>query len=309
MPVSSPNPQINIGQIVVDDDIFQGPPGPVGPPGDLGPQGPQGERGFVGPQGIKGDKGDAGDVGPQGPIGLTGATGPQGAQGPQGVAPSESSIGGALRVAVNAAVARDAIEVGTISTQNANSVQITGGSAVGLTTAESDVFLNNTGQAILQMTGDQHGGVELRLQNRDGSNGAVFRNTSIPLVDFRFEAAGTGRTMQMRSEFRPLLTWDNSGAEIEFFVDGDAGSSRIFSVGGNLAQCYKPLATAALQILSQSSYTVSSLPPTTGIPNSRMVWVSNGRKPGEGAEAGTGVWASPLGTNWVIVNTTTVVSA
>jgi hypothetical protein len=78
MPVSSPNPQINIGQIVVDDDIFQGPPGPVGPPGDLGPQGPQGERGFVGPQGIKGDKGDTGAAGasfPSDPVAARAAIG------------------------------------------------------------------------------------------------------------------------------------------------------------------------------------------------------------------------------------------
>lgn len=113
MPVSSPNPQINIGQIVVDDDIFQGPPGPVGPPGDLGPQGPQGERGFVGPQGIKGDKGDPGDVGPQGPIGPIGETGPQGVQGAAGVLPAESAIGAQLRTAADAAAGRTAIEAET----------------------------------------------------------------------------------------------------------------------------------------------------------------------------------------------------
>ena len=224
MPVSSPNPQINIDKIIVDDDIFQGPPGPVGPPGDLGPQGPQGERGFVGPQGIKGDKGDPGEL------------------------PAESAIGAALRVASDPVAVRGAIGLGSLATQNANSVEISGGSAEGLSSAESDVFLNTSGQAILRMTGDVFGGCEMRLENRNGSNGAVFRNLNIPLVDFRFEAVGASEPIQMRAEFRPYATWDGSDAELEFFLAGDTINGRIFSVGGLKAQVFKPLSAPSLQV-------------------------------------------------------------
>jgi hypothetical protein len=78
MPLQNPptNPTVNIEQINVDDPIVRG------------------------PQGIKGDKGDLGDVGPQGP---------QGDQGAAGVLPAESSIGAALRTAVDAAAGRGAI--------------------------------------------------------------------------------------------------------------------------------------------------------------------------------------------------------
>jgi hypothetical protein len=203
---------------------------------------------------------------------------------------------------------RTAIGLGTLAIQNSDAVSVTGGATKGLTEAESDVFLNDSGQAVLRMFGDIYGGCELRLENRNGSNGAVFRNLNIPLVDFRFEAAGTNRAIQMRAEFRPF-TWDSSGAELEFFVDGDASGGRLFSIGGNQIKSYKPIATVAIEAIASGAYTVSSLPPTTGIPGSRIIWVSNGRKFGETTGYGTGVWAAPLGGDWVNLNTNTIVSA
>jgi hypothetical protein len=54
-------------------------------------------------------------------------------------------------------------------------------------------------------------------------------------------------------------------------------------------------------------YTVATLPAVAGFTASTMIFVSNGRKPGEATTLGTGVWCSPVGVNWCLLNTTTAV--
>jgi hypothetical protein len=95
MPVSNPNPKIVIEHIQIDKEAITGPPGPAGPRGDLGLQGIQGERGVA------------------------------------GAVPAESTIGGALRTAVDAAAARGSIGLGTMATQNSSTVSLTGQSDFG----------------------------------------------------------------------------------------------------------------------------------------------------------------------------------
>ena len=131
--------------------------GTVGPQGDTGPQGPQGPTGPTGPVGATGAKGDKGDTGPQGPQGPTGPTGPVGATGATGAAGAFGAVshsantapywnasnaeavsavtdfGRGLWAVAGAAAGRSALGLGTLATQNAASVSVTGGSITGIT--------------------------------------------------------------------------------------------------------------------------------------------------------------------------------
>jgi hypothetical protein len=151
----------------------QGAQGVKGDTGNTGPQGIQGETGPQGPQGIKGDTGNTGATGATGATGPQGETGPQGIQGIQGVkgdtgdtgptgatgatGPAGPGIaaGGAVGQVLRKATTTDyatewatlstvaftgayadlsgAPTLGTISTQDADDVAITGGVITGTT--------------------------------------------------------------------------------------------------------------------------------------------------------------------------------
>jgi hypothetical protein len=145
-------------------------PGPQGLQGPKGDQGEQGETGLTGPQGLqgpKGDQGEQGETGLTGPQGLQGPKGDQGEQGLQGPPGDDavldqtlesiadltdtglisrlasgltailpiSSWAQGLIAAIDDAAARVQLGLGSIATQDANAVAITGGSASGLSSA------------------------------------------------------------------------------------------------------------------------------------------------------------------------------
>jgi hypothetical protein len=195
--------------------------------------------------------------------------------------------------AADAAAGRTAIGLGQITYSGAN--------ITGITSPVSEVVLKSTGGAygsgeIAAVSGPYKG---------QGVLGLLVRSA----LDIGSIAIDTpGKIFQMRAEFRPGNTWDNSSEQLQFFAgNGDTDpAKRFIGIGKKLAQIYAPVTAPGYQ--AETIYTVSSLPPTTGIPASRMIWVSNARKAGEASGAGTGVWAVPLGADWVNLNTNTIVS-
>jgi Chaperone of endosialidase/Collagen triple helix repeat (20 copies) len=147
--------------------LRSGVPGPAGPAGPTGPQGDPGATGAEGPQGPQGD---------QGPQGIQGIQGPQGVPGtPATLGPTLTTIEaltGTLNTMLyftgtdvaalapltpyartllddaDAGTARGTLGLGTMATQNADAVAITGGSAsVQAGTLGGAVVLDTTGAA------------------------------------------------------------------------------------------------------------------------------------------------------------------
>lgn len=94
-------------------------------------------------------------------------------------------------------------------------------------------------ELVFEETGDVFGTVSLRLQNRGGSNGAVFENSSIDLVDFRFNPS-SNVAQNIRYEHRPGEVHPGNATgqfEIGFpgnetlFVGQGASGFRIGNVG------------------------------------------------------------------------------
>lgn len=68
-------------------------------------------------------------------------------------------------------------------------------------TANSSIITTSATEIVLQENGDTYGTVRLRLQNRNGSNGALFENTGVPLVDFGFSAGGVQRNFRFETRY------------------------------------------------------------------------------------------------------------
>jgi len=99
---------------------------------DESPTGPTGATGPTGPIGATGPKGDTGPTGAAsvvpGPTGPTGATGPKGDTGPTGAASVVPGPTGPTGPKGDTGPQGDISGLGTMSTQNADDVAITGGS-------------------------------------------------------------------------------------------------------------------------------------------------------------------------------------
>ena len=91
----------------------------------------------------------------------------------------------------------------------------------------------------IEQTGDTLGGTRLSLQNRIGSNGAVFENLNLDLVDFAFKG-NAGYQSSIRYEHRSSYIVGGSDTSVgEFqFIDAVAqgvNASIIFAVNKNVA--------------------------------------------------------------------------
>ena len=144
-----------------------------GTPGPPGPQGEQGEPGPPGPEGPQGDPGAAGATGPEGPQGIQGIPGP---------VPSPLPVASGGTGATDAGTARSNLGLGTLATQNANAVAITGGNVTitGLAVNGDSVltssfplgvnFDKTVGHGIiLRGTGTDTGGYHMLFMNAAGS--------------------------------------------------------------------------------------------------------------------------------------------
>ena len=81
-------------------------------------------------------------------------------------------------------------------------------------------------ELVLSETGDTYGAVELHLQNRNGMNGAMFKNASLDLVDFAFLPNSLVQN-NIRLEHRPgsLIAPTNTRGEFQFFDPIFGGTS------------------------------------------------------------------------------------
>ena len=120
--------------------------------------------------GPTGATGPAGTTGLTGPTGLTGATGDTGPAGVVGIVPITSGGTGAI----TEAAARTALGLGTMATQNASSVAITGGTINVTSAAASSNILT------LQQTATPYTGYALRFLNSAGYECGFRYETATP---------------------------------------------------------------------------------------------------------------------------------
>jgi hypothetical protein len=96
----------------------------------------------------------------------------------------------------------------------------------------------------------------------------------------------------------------NEAGSNKLYIDSSATTTPL--IGGDFST---GVVDVAKGLRSTVPFAVASLPATAGFTASTLIFVANGLKPGEAAGAGTGVWCSPVGANWCLLNTTTVVAA
>jgi len=94
-------------------------------------------------------------------------------------------------------------------------------------------------QLLLEQTGDTYGATRLYLQNRNGSNGAIFENATLDLIDFGF-LPSSGAQSNIRLEHRSayLKNAGNSLGEFQLF---NYGYPAFLAIGNAIANFYVPV--------------------------------------------------------------------
>lgn len=148
-----------------------------------------------------------------------------------------TAVGRSLIAAVDAAAARTVVGAvaGPASSTNA-AIALFNGTSGGLLqnsplTMNSTTIFSTNGQLGLSMSGDSLGGCALFLRNRNGSNGAVFQNLNLDLVDFGF-LTSTSAQGNLRYEHRSgaVLT-GNSAGEFQFFNYAPVNGAAFLRIG------------------------------------------------------------------------------
>lgn len=94
-------------------------------------------------------------------------------------------------------------------------------------------IVSSGNQLIIQQSGDLYGATRLRLQNRDGLNGAAFENPTIDLVDFAFIPSSNVRKT-IRYEHRPgyvASPFNSSSGEFQYTHNSGAPTDAWFASG------------------------------------------------------------------------------
>jgi hypothetical protein len=87
-------------------------------------------------------------------------------------------------------------------------------------------------ELVMQETGDDLGTVSLKLQNRTGSNGAIFQNDGVDLVDFGFvPQSGGSAQWNLRFENRSGNAKGDNNRNFAFGPSGSFGNNIAFFVG------------------------------------------------------------------------------
>ncbi len=208
-------------------------PGPQGPKGDAGAAGSDGATGQPGADGSDGAPGPKGDMGPAGvgsfgisvPTGFSVSGSPLTSSGVimigfalsgmlkgtgSGVAVATAGVDYVSPAGLTTALATKADDSTVVHITGTET--ITGVKTFGRTTLQplgdgGDLITTTGSELVMEQTGDAQGSpTRLRLQNRNGSIGAVFESdhTSVPLIDFAFKI-GTSTALKrgIRFEGRP----------------------------------------------------------------------------------------------------------
>ena len=92
---------------------------------------------------------------------------------------------------------------------------------------------------ILQQTGDSGGTSYLQLCNRNASNGAIFKNSAIQLVDFAFQdSAGNQNNLRSGSGSTFTHGYGNTSGEFDFIVNILGSGVAVLYMGGSTSQFY-----------------------------------------------------------------------
>ncbi len=124
-----------------------------------------------------------------------------------------------------------------------NRLQVTGGiKSTGNITVAGNIALTSAGtsvssagtELVMEQTGDMYGATRLRLQNRNGANGALFENASLDLVDFGFKPS-SGAQSNLRLEHRSgyLLNAANTSGELQYIDSALTSPAFVWTVGRN----------------------------------------------------------------------------
>lgn len=148
----------------------------------------------------------------------------------------------------------DAVVVGatSVNASTFQKLQVTGGIDVisgqlgigitGLPVASVDIvgdyntrnggYVSDSTQVYLQQSGDVFGTTRLTMQNRNGSNGALFNNFGVPLVDFGFQGS-TGPQGNLRYEGRSgsWLNPANTNGELQWLDDSTGAVTIVMGIG------------------------------------------------------------------------------
>lgn len=165
----------------------------------------------------------------------------------------------------NAIVARDA----------------SGGFSVGTITATK--ITTATTELVLEQTGDSLGTTRLRLQNRNGVNGAMFENAGLDLVDFIFNPS-TAVKQNIRYEHRSanLMNALNTGGEFQIglaanpsFYTGPAATAvrgtATFSTGTGAVSLNGDTTVASGKTLTLTGLSTGILHSTAGVVSSSLL--------------------------------------
>jgi hypothetical protein len=126
-------------------------------------------------------------------------------------------------------VSAERFKVTNAGNLSASGTATLGGALSGTSAAFSgNISLNNTittssTSLIFQQTGDVYGTTQLLLLNRDGSNGAIFKNLGLDVVDFGFVTSSTAQgNVRFEKRAGNRLT-DNTTGEFQFVINASSG--------------------------------------------------------------------------------------
>jgi hypothetical protein len=143
---------------------------------------------------------------------------------------------------------------------------------------DTKTITTSDAELVMEQTGDTFGTTRLRLQNRGGSNGALFENAGLNLVDFGFSA---GSQLNLRMENRggggtnavsaPEMQVLDSGGHYYFCVGSSGNSGIVCALGTDGAHtptfqfaCYTSVATFRQMGRLEGSWVVSTDASRTG---------------------------------------------
>ena len=120
---------------------------------------------------------------------------------------------------------------------------------------------------ILQQTGDTTGTSYLQLCNRANSNGAIFKNSAIQLVDFAFQdSAGNQNNLRSGSGSTFTHGYGNTSGELNLMVNTLGTPANVFFAGAGSVQFTTGRVSVGLSLGTQPVGALHAVAPAVGAP-------------------------------------------